>query len=698
MNFSFPVRTEPQSPGLSIYRETEYSGPDAAEYRAVIRNESDVPVFLRAAVLLDTQDLTALGLGGGPYRVFRSGRHKNDMPGVFQTGCPDQRLADVASVMAEQGGSMEAGESRRVVSDHLTLIEQDGVCLALEFLTGRDQLFQTVLTLDRRGRLTRLTAETLFGILLSPGQCVKTETLRVALTRDAEGEIDAFARRKATLYGSRRRRRPAVFCTWYYYGLTVTYADVKECLRQIRQRRLPYDVFQVDEGWEVTLGHYEPNEKFPLSMADLAREIRDAGCTPGLWSSPFIAHESAPVWREHPEWMLRQADGTPCLFPMNGTVYRVLDITHPGTWDYFRSLYRRFTREWGYPYHKLDFTRAPVIFESAAFHDRTITLAQAYYRAVKAIRDGMGEDGFLLICGGLYDPAIGLADAQRTGADVLSMWQSSVQQGGKTAPYTIRQSILRAYMNAWWDNDPDALMIRENPEMKRGLRLTLGLLTDEEVKTVVMNQFMGGGIMCQTEPLDAIRDSRLLEIRRILPVLDTRVRPLGLLSGGRFPDTVDVLVEKTGAHCLCLINWDDEKPRFPSIRLADLPLEENADYAVCDYYAGTWQTARKKDTVAVSPIPPHGAAMIKIEKIETGRPVVVASDGHYAMGAEFDTLAVSRGRLHIRLKSVLPIETHYRVLLPEGRGPGRQREISFTMGPDCEERVFPLPDNRASSM
>ncbi len=233
--------------------------------------------------------------------------------------------------------------------------------------------------------------------------------------------------------------------------------------------------------------------------------------------------------------------------------------------------------------------------------------------------------------------------------------------------------------------------------MKRGLRLTLGLLTDEEVKTVVMNQFMGGGIMCQTEPLDAIRDSRLLEIRRILPVLDTRVRPLGLLSGGRFPDTVDVLVEKTGAHCLCLINWDDEKPRFPSIRLADLPLEENADYAVCDYYAGTWQIARKKDTVAFSPIPPHGAAMIKIEKIKTGRPVVVASDGHYAMGAEFDTLAVSQGRLHIRLKSVLPIETHYRVLLPEGRGLGRQREISFTMGPDCEERVFPLPDNRASS-
>ena len=169
-------------------------------------------------------------------------------------------------------------------------------------------------------------------------------------------------------------------------------------------------MFQLDEGWEVTLGEYEPNRKFPVSMKEVADRIREAGFTPGLWSSPFVAHASATVWKEHPEWILRNGDGKPCLFPMNDTVYYVFDITNEDTYDYFRKLYRRFTCDWGYTYHKLDFTRAAVIYEEAAFSNRKITMARAYYQAVRAIREGMGEDAFLVMCGGLYDPVIGLVD------------------------------------------------------------------------------------------------------------------------------------------------------------------------------------------------------------------------------------------------------------------------------------------------
>ena len=67
------------------------------------------------------------------------------------------------------------------------------------------------------------------------------------------------------------------------------------------------------------------------------------------------------------------------------------------------------------------------------------------------------------------------------------MWSSNINKNGKTAPYTIRQSVMRYYMNYWWANDPDALMVRKNDVMQRGSRLTLGLLNDDEVKTSVMN-------------------------------------------------------------------------------------------------------------------------------------------------------------------------------------------------------------------
>ena len=344
---------------LKIEKEEE----TVLEYHAEVTNRSDHPVRLERVCLLKLTDLVPLGLESGPYTVFRSGRHKNDMPGTFETGCPDERLEDVSAVMAETGGGlMKETNGREVISDHLTLIrDRAGKCLAAEFMTGRDQLFQTRLLLDETGTIQQLVSETLFGIFLDPGESVRTETLRLALTENPEEEAEAFARRKGDACGRRNLRHPAVFCTWYYYGLTVTAEDVLTNLRIIRERKLPYDVFQIDEGWEKTLGEYEPNEKFPMGMKELADRIRESMMEPGIWSSPFIAHETASIWKVHPEWILREKTGKPCLFPMNDTVYYVFDITNPATWDYFREMYRRFTFEWGYTYHKLDFTRAAVI-------------------------------------------------------------------------------------------------------------------------------------------------------------------------------------------------------------------------------------------------------------------------------------------------------------------------------------------------
>ncbi|MBQ8072357.1 MAG: alpha-galactosidase [Clostridia bacterium] len=680
---------------LQVETVLEASGTDYLEYHGLITNVSDHTVLLERACLADVEDLPGYGLSDGPYLVYRSGRHKNDMPGVFETGVADERLRDVASVMMEAGDAMAGGgKVNRVISDHLTVIrDRGGMNLVFAFLTGRDQLFETEILLDADAKIQRVLCSVLFSVELAPGQSVRTESLRIARTRELSAEIEQFAARKAKLYGARCARHPSVICTWYYYGLSVTLEDVERNLEIIRRRHLPYDVFQVDEGWEITLGEYEPNSKFPIPMADLARKIRNAGLVPGLWSSPFVAHETASVWKRHPEWILRDQQGHPCLFPMNDTVYYVFDITRAETWDYFRELYRRFTFEWGYTYHKLDFTRAAVIFEQAAFASRRITLAHAYYQAVKAIREGMGQDAFFLMCGGLYDPIIGLVDAQRTGSDVLSMWSSNISQGGKTAPYTIRQSMMRYYMNRWWANDPDALMIRKNAGMERGLRLTLGLLSDDEVRTSVINQFAGGGIMCQTEPLDRIGDDRLMEIRHLLPVTETRVQPLDLMSPARFPGCVDVLIKKTEAHCLCLINWSDTESEYASVNLELLRLDASKRYVVCDFYSGMYVTGVKStDTVKLGLLRPHAGTVVKVEAMEN-RPIIVASDGHYSMGAECTRLEIRDGRLILEKPAILPVSAHYRVLLPEKwRASGRETvEITLAPGQETAQAGLELP-------
>ncbi len=644
---------------------------DRCEIMLNIENCSNSEIELKYATLWAVDKVDELLVGKAPFEVYRSGRHKNDMPGTFTLGVGDERLKDVLGAMSETGDKTDAqGIVRKVVSDHLTVVKGSERSLIVEFTGGRKQLFETVLSMDEAYAFTSINANVIFNIILSSGRSVDSETVKLVWTDDVEGEIDTFATNKARKYGSRCGKQPSVFCTWYYYGLTVTYDDVKTNLEIIRDRKLPFDVFQVDEGWEITLGEWKPNHKFPVPMKQVADEIKQAGYRPGIWTSPFIAHETATIWQEHPEWKLNDKEGNPCLFHMNDTVYHVFDITNPATYEYFTQLYNMLTFEWGYTYHKLDFTRAAVIYEDADFFDKTVTLAEAYYRAVSAIREGMGEESYFLMCGGLYDPIVGLVDAQRTGSDVLSMWSSNINKDGKTAPYTIKQSVLRYYMNKWWDNDPDALMIRVNETMERNLRLTYGLLNDEEVKTSVINQFMGGGIMCATEPLDKISDDRLMEYRRILPVLPRQVRPLNLMEQTRFPGMVDVYMHSIDSHMLCAINWDDDNDMSVDICVEKLLPDyatKDDKYLICDYYSGHyWVNVSADEVIKSKAIEPHGANVFKISKMQD-KPLVVKSTGHYSMGGEVEVLEIVDGKLHYVINNAFDCPIWYEILLPDGK-------------------------------
>ena len=658
--------------GLSVKRVVLSNYCDKEEYYFVISNPTDEDIYLSDFVMYEQDNLENMGLDPSDCVIFRSGRHKNDMPSVFRLGLRSAAMEDAMGGMTETGDKMVADyQGRCILSDHLTILGNEKGYMVISFPNGRNQMVETAVYVDDSGRFVRLQSKVIFNIRLKPGQSVETECLCLRYTADVLNAIDSFARDKALRYGARNQAHPSVFCTWYYYGLTVTYEDVMTNLREMERRKIPFDVFQIDEGWEITLGEWEPNPKFPVPMADIATQIRKAGYWPGIWTSPFVAHETASIWREHPEWILRDQKGNPCLFPMNDTVYWVFDITNPATWEYFRELYRRLTFDWGYTYHKLDFTRAAVIMENAVYFNDTITIVEAYYEAVRAIREGMGESSYFLMCGGLYDPIIGLVDAQRTGSDVLSMWSSTINKGGKAAPYTMKQSILRYYMNAWWNNDPDALMVRKSEQMERNLRLTYGLLNDDEVKTAAINQYMGGGIVCSTEPLDKIDDTRLSNLKRIMPVVPVKVLPLDLMNGEkRYLENVKLDIMGHNSASIVRINWSDEDEMLLEFLLGKNMLpsgcNESDKYTVCDYYGKVYRTDVKVgDRVTLGVLKPHGATVIKIEK-QSGQPIIVESTGHYSMGAEGIYMAIKDGSLVIQYNNLFDWPIEYKVMLPAG--------------------------------
>lgn len=651
--------------------------PACQEFRYILHNQTDEPVWLEEFELFHTDSLESLGISADPCRIFRTGRHKNDMPSVAMLGRMDEALLDALGGMTESGDRAGNNAQRLLISDHLTILGDAENWCVLAFMTGFEQMFCTEITLSETGDFLHLSSRVQFHRYIRPGETLVTETLRIEHTADPEESIRRFAREKAQPRPSLLADPPSVFCTWYYYGLTVTEEDVMVNLERMKEQKLSFDVFQIDEGWERTLGDWEQNGKVPTPMKEIADRIREAGYRPGIWTSPFVAKETAPVVLAHPEWILRDKSGNPCIFPMNDTTYYVLDITHPDTLPYFTELYRHLTFDWGYTYHKLDFTRAPMIYGDADFHNKFITPARAYREAISAIRKGMGEEAYFLMCGGLYDPIIGLVDAQRSGSDVLSMWSSTINKGGKTAPFTIKQSLLRYYMNTWWHNDPDALMIRRNAVMERGLRLTYGLLNEDEVRTVVVNQLIGGGIVCSTEPLDRIDPDRLARLRHILPPMRTLIQPLSLMHSGRFPDRVRVTFPGDDHVLIALINWSDDTACPASLTLDAATLgtafAPDAAYTVSSFFDGSWQSDIPADAaVTLGDISPHSTALLKIER-QTDAPIVVASDAHFSMGLELEMLPLEE-RLDCTRRSPSCWDAHYTLFFP---GTGKTVQITL---------------------
>ena len=212
---------------------------------------------------------------------------------------------------------------------------------------------------------------------------------------------------------------PRVWCSWYSLYTAIDEALLQRVFEELAD--LPFDVLQVDDGWQVSIGDWEPNEKFPSGMGALAAKIRASGRTPGLWLAPLLVVPSSSLYRQHPDWLLRDADGKLVSAGFNwGEPLYALDTTHPEVLDWLAALMKQ-VRAWGFDYLKLDF-----LYAGALPGKRHIDMPReaAYRQGLKAMREAMGSDAYFLTCGAPIIPSLGLCDAMRIGPDVAGNWEN----------------------------------------------------------------------------------------------------------------------------------------------------------------------------------------------------------------------------------------------------------------------------------
>jgi alpha-galactosidase len=237
-------------------------------------------------------------------------------------------------------------------------------------------------------------------------------------------------------------RIPRGWCSWYCHFEHVTEEDVAAAV----ESELPYELIQIDDGWEAGIGDWlESSPRFG-DVRDACARVRASGRRAGIWTAPFLVGAESRLARERPEWLRTDVDAGRNWHQQ----LHPLDLTNVHAVEHLEHVFRELATL-GFDYFKLDFLYAGALVG-----------VDEYREGLRSIRRGTGEDATLLGCGAPLFPSIGLVDAMRIGPDVLAQPSTgSTETSGTSIAKAVAASDARAWMNGrLWVNDPDCLVVR----------------------------------------------------------------------------------------------------------------------------------------------------------------------------------------------------------------------------------------------
>ncbi len=275
------------------------------------------------------------------------------------------------------------------------------------------------------------------------------------------------------------------YTSWYNYYGGITEEILSRDLEGLSVIGDKADIFQIDDGYQTAVGDWltVKEKKFPRGMKYLADKIHSYGYKAGLWLAPFNAQKSSKVAKEHPDWLIKNAEGKPEKGSIAWGGAYTLDLYHPEAKEYIREVFRCVFDDWGFDMVKLDFLYSECHTPRNGKSRGTIMT-----EAMEFLRECAG-DKIILGCGVPLFPAFGTVDFCRISSDVGKSFKDPfyVKHSNQEIISTksaMNNTIFRRHLDGRaFINDPDVFYLRANDlSGKDKLFLRSGYLqfTDEQ--------------------------------------------------------------------------------------------------------------------------------------------------------------------------------------------------------------------------
>jgi len=480
-----------------------------------------------------------------------------------------------------------------------------------------------------RNRFVHWQVDNLGSAVLPAGESFHSEKIFLGCYTDPLFGLEEYAYSVREANGIRLREKVAGWCSWPYYYRKITASDILRNAQFIKEKlgsRYPYIL--IDSGWFTCRGDWAANEKFPGGMEEVARRIHQLGLKAGLWFAPFLVDKESTLLQEHPDWFVRQEDGSLYVYKQDmGSPDRyVLDGSHPAVQEWLAQLFAKVVKEWGYEYLKLDFLHAGAV--EGKRYNQSMTGLQALREGLRAIRRGAGDEAYIQQAIGPFMAPIGILDESRVGMDTefrLSATSTTSEIPGLNWQYALwymRNNLAGYFAQGNLFNIAPGEGMRLHP------------WSHEEAKTFIAFYALSGSIWLAGD-LTTLSEEKVLLLTQddvlALGKLHQAARPVDLFAR---PDrwagigSIDLFqysqrltlrdlpriwhTSEGGKHYVGLFNWREHRSKI-TLRFSDIGLDPYAAYSVTDLWSGEKLGEYRGEITLV--LDKHAHRLLRIEKV-----------------------------------------------------------------------------------
>jgi len=621
-----------------------------------IRNNSSKEVVLGSAHLLEFEEEVCLGDKVDPFKVFvDSGGGawagvvdaENSAPFGQWKPLPEE---DKRLIEEWNGPDNQHGFHNSLGGINALYNPENGAALIVSFLTFNRSVSNVAWLYQAKKGFSRGWAGSDFaGFRLQPGESISSEKLFLGFYSSPFTGLEEYAGQAAK---EMKVKLPAIppmgWCSWYAYRLKIT-EEIALANAKLIKKRFPgynFSYVEPDHGWQYrnACGDWtKTSERFPHGIKWLADRVDKMGFKLGLWLGIFCVSESSNLFKEHPEYLIKDKEGNPkpvpghWPWPPHDLIY-TLDPTHPGAQKFLRDTFV-YLRKAGVRYWKIDFTWGIASIDpDAVFYDKTMVKgAEIYRKGLSVIREVLKND-YIYLCSNPINIGFGLGATSMAACDIGNTGFNLAEKvEGRTEGIEYFRQNATIIISRYFLHKKLVLL---NPDV-----VEVGRPGDfEEAKIRLSLVAFSGGQVFLGDDLTSLTSKDWNLLSKCIPPLGTAARPIDLFEHNypsSYPRIWHLPVKTAWGKwdLVALFNLSKEKTDMEVV-FSSLNLKEDKEYLVFEFWEKRF-LGKKKDSIKIK-LEPITTKLLMVKEVPV-HPIVLSTDMHFSQGGvELDAVTYSQ--------------------------------------------------------